>query len=60
MKCSASQITCIAPDLHARATGVIEALLFAQVLEPLVKPLGPAGELTLSTVAQQIFVPKDA
>jgi len=46
--------------IQVRARGVIEALLFAQVLEPLVKPLGSAGELTLTTVAQQIFAPKDA
>ena len=60
MRCSASQTTCTGPEIQVRARGVIEALLFAQVLEPLVKPLGSAGELTLTTVAQQIFAPKDA
>ena len=58
MKCSESQTTCIAPDPHVRAVGVFEALLFTQVLEPLTKSLGPVGELTLGSVAQQLFVPK--
>ena len=60
MKCSASQITCTAPELQKRAAGVVEAMLFARVLEPLVKPLGAVGELALTSVVQQSFVPRDA
>ncbi|MGH7660179.1 MAG: hypothetical protein ACRENA_04580 [Vulcanimicrobiaceae bacterium] len=36
----------------------LEAVLFAKVLEPLAKPLGPAGELSLTTVAQRVFLPE--
>lgn len=57
MRCSESQTICTAAD--ARVVGVIEALLFAQILEPLTKPLGPVGEIALGSVAQQLFVPKD-
>jgi hypothetical protein len=58
MRCSESQTTCIAPDAQPRAASVFQALLFTQVLEPLTKPLGPVGEITLDSVAQQLFIPK--
>ena|GEM_PF-3936648 len=41
-----------------RATSIFQALLFTQILEPLTKPLGSAGEIVLGAVAQQLFVPK--
>ena len=59
MRCSESQTTCTAVDAQRRAAGVVEALLFAQVLAPLTKALGPAGDFALHSVAQQLFAPKD-
>ncbi len=56
MRCSESQTTCTAPEPRERR--VFEALLFAQVLEPLTKSLGPVGEIALGSVAQQLFIPK--
>jgi hypothetical protein len=58
MKCSASPTTCIAPEAPARAAGVFQALLFAQILKPLSKALGPAGEIALGSVAQELFISK--
>lgn len=59
MRCSESQTTCTEAELRQRASGVVEALIFANVLEPLTKTLGPVGELALSAAAQKIFAPKD-
>lgn len=58
MRCSGSQITCTAPDPspRGRVANTFEALLFEQVLEPLVKPLGPAGEIAIALVAEATFV----
>jgi hypothetical protein len=55
MRCSVSPTISTAPDklLAARCA---EALLFAQVLAPLAAGLGPVGELTLTAVAQRLFV----
>jgi hypothetical protein len=60
MKCSASPTICIAAEHRTQPAAVrtLEALLFAKVLEPLAKPLGPVGELTLTNVAQRVFVPE--
>jgi len=58
MRCSESQTTCTVPNAQPPAAGVFEALLFAQVLEPLTKPLGPVGEIALGSVAQELFIPK--
>lgn len=58
MKCNASQTTCTEPESPVRAAGVFQALLFAQILKPLSKALGPAGEIALGSVAQQLFIPK--
>jgi hypothetical protein len=60
MKCSASPIICIAAERATQPAAVrtLEALLFAKALEPLAKPLGAAGELTLTTIAQRLFLPE--
>lgn len=58
MRCSELRTTCTAPEAQTRTVAVFQALLFAQVLEPLAKSLGPAGEIALGSVAQQLFVPK--
>ena len=59
MKCSGSPTICIAADpaMRERAVRIFEALLFEQTLKPLAKPLGPIGEIALSSVAEKIFVP---
>jgi hypothetical protein len=58
MRCSGSPTISIAPERQAqpRAAGVFEALIFARLLEPLAKPLGPFGEIALGAVAQRLFV----
>ena len=43
--------------MRERAVRIFEALLFEQTLKPLAKPLGPIGEIALSSVAEKIFVP---
>jgi hypothetical protein len=58
MKCSGSQIICTAPELQTRVTPVFEALIFAEILKPLSKSLGPFGELALGPATQQLFVRK--
>jgi hypothetical protein len=60
MKCSASPTICIAAERAPQPAAVrtLEAVLFAKVLEPLAEPLGPAGELALTTVAQRVFPPE--
>lgn len=59
MRCSGLQTTCTAVEAPVRSQAVrtLEALLFAKVLEPLAKPLGPVGEITLTAVAERVFVP---
>lgn len=60
MKCSESPTICIAAERAPQAAAVrtLEAVLFAKILEPLAKPLGPAGEIALTTVAQRVFLPE--
>ncbi|GEM_PF-5171054 len=60
MRCSASPTICIAAEQRPQPAAVraLEALLFAKLLEPLAKPLGPVGELALTSVAQRVFVPE--
>ena len=60
MKCSESPTICIAAERPPQTAAVrtLEAVLFAKVLQPLAKSLGPAGEPALSTVAQRVFRPE--
>ena len=44
--------------MQTPAVRTLEALVFAKVLEPLAKSLGPAGEVALASVAQRLFVPE--
>jgi hypothetical protein len=44
------------PDAARSATGVMQAVLFAEILKPLTEALGPVGETVLGSVAQSIFV----
>jgi hypothetical protein len=61
MKCSGSQTICTAPDRDpsVAAAQTLQALIFAKILEPLAKPLGPVGEIALTSVAQRMFAPKN-
>jgi len=59
MKCSESQTTSIAdsaPDERTRATGVIEAIVFSEILKPLTAALGPFGDSATGSIAQSVFV----
>lgn len=38
------------------AAGVMQALLFAEILKPLTTALGPVGDAVLGSVAQAAFV----
>ena len=44
--------------MQTPAVRTLEAIVFAKVLEPLTRSLGPAGEMVVSTVAQRLFVPE--
>jgi hypothetical protein len=61
MKCSASPIICTAaeaqPASEARAArDVLDALLFREVLKPLAQSMGPAGDVLLGGVVDDLFV----
>jgi len=60
MRCCASPTISIAADAPheaaSAARAVMNALLFREVLKPLVQALGPAGELVLGAVADDVFV----
>jgi len=60
MRCCASPTISIAADAPREAASaareVMNALLFREVLKPLVQALGPAGELVLGAVADDVFV----
>jgi len=58
MKCSGSQTICTAAERERPEVRTLEAVLFAKILEPLAKGLGPAGEITLASVAQRLFLPE--
>jgi hypothetical protein len=48
------RVTSIAADRRA-ATGLVEAVVFREVLEPLAAALGPFGDLTVGVVADRVF-----
>ena len=56
MRCSESQTICTADNaLAAReAAAQFEGLLFAQVLQPLQKALGPLGDIAASRIGTEI------
>ncbi|MEA2784220.1 MAG: hypothetical protein QOF71_324 [Candidatus Eremiobacteraeota bacterium] len=57
MKCCASPITSTAAD-SARETArdVMNAILFREILKPLVRGLGPVAEIALGSVTDDLFV----
>ncbi len=59
MRCCASPTTSIAadaPPTEITARDVMNALLFREILKPLVQGLGPMAEIALGSVADDIFV----
>ena len=62
MRCCASPTTSTAaeprPEVTARDTarGVMNAILFREILKPLVQGLGPVAEIALGTVTDDMFV----
>ena len=61
MKCCASPTTSIAADPAASAAretarDVMNAILFREILKPLVQGLGPVAEFALGTVTDDLFV----
>ncbi len=57
MKCCASQTTSTAVSAdRALVAERVNALLFAQVLKPLAKSLGPLGDLAIDAVVEKTFV----
>ncbi len=59
MKCSGSQTTSTVPDARPdrrQPQAMVAALVFADVLKPLVAALGPLGETLAATVAERAFL----
>lgn len=65
MRCCASPTTSIAADPGAvvlnlstdmTARDVMNAVLFREILKPLVQGLGPVAEIALGSVADDLFV----
>ncbi len=59
MKCCASPTTSTAvnvPDAGRSAGQVMQAVIFSQILKPLTAALGPAGDMTVESIAQRLFV----
>jgi len=61
MRCCASQTTSTAADpavesARDTARDVMNALLFREILKPLVQGLGPVAEIALGSVADDVFV----
>lgn len=57
MKCCASQTTFTGvKDEREVVSDRVNALLFAQVLEPLAKSLGPFGDYAIDAVVEKMFV----
>ncbi len=58
MKCCALPTISTAASANDRAlvAGQMNALLFAQVLKPLAKALGPFGDAAVESVAETMFV----
>ena len=55
MRCCVSPTTSTAAD-SARAQQVVDAILFREILKPLVRDLGPLAETALGSVADELFV----
>ena len=62
MRCCASPTTSTAADARVEgrqaARGVVDALLFREILKPLAQALGPVGETALGTVVDGLFAPR--
>ena len=60
MRCCASPTTSTAADPRADATArdVMNAVLFREILKPLVQGLGPVAEIALGSVTDDLFVRK--
>ena len=60
MRCCASPTTSTAADPRADTTArdVMNAVLFREILKPLVQGLGPVAEIALGSVADDLFVRK--
>lgn len=58
MRCCASPITSTAADPRGDVTArdVMNAVLFREILKPLVQGLGPVAEIALGSVADDLFV----
>jgi hypothetical protein len=61
MKCCGSPTTSIAAsdmasmDDKRRVENAMQAVVFAEILKPLAKSLGPFGELATGSIAQDLF-----
>jgi hypothetical protein len=60
MRCFASPTTSTAADPRPEITArdVMSAVLFREILKPLVQGLGPVAEIALGSVADDLFVRK--
>lgn len=60
MRCCASPTTSTAADPRPEmaARDVMNAVLFREILKPLVQGLGPVAEIALGSVADDLFVRK--
>ncbi len=56
MRCCASPTTSTAADPAVTARDVMNAILFREILKPLVQGLGPVAEIALGTVTDDLFV----
>ena len=58
MRCCASPTTSIAADPRPETTArdVMNAVLFREILKPLVQGLGPVAEIALGSVTDDLFV----
>jgi hypothetical protein len=58
MRCCASPTTSTAaePPAEVTARDVLNAVLFREILKPLVQGLGPVAEIALGSVADDLFV----
>ncbi len=61
MKCCGSPTTSTVDNVPSPArttTGVVQAMLFGEVLKPLTAALGPVGDTAVGSIVAAWFVPK--
>jgi hypothetical protein len=47
-------------DAARVAQSALQAVMFSEILKPLTKDLGPAGDITVEAVTQKLFAPVPA